>query len=771
MPKQHAKKPHDDSETDLKERRNPSILHLLGPWLRRYPYVTEYLREAAALSLLGALILAFFWRLITPDSSARQYIVPGDFTNQFYPFHFYTVKELSSGHLPLWNPYIFSGHPFLADIQTAVLYPLTIITALIARQNGLSFLILEWRVIAAYALACLFTYGLARELLKDRRSALLVAITFTFSGFLTSYPALQLPILDTVIWLPLILLFLQRGINKGNFLYLTAAGIVFCISILGGHPQTAMLITYTSLLYILYSGWVGGWTWGRRFLGIALFLFIGFGLAAVQLIPSLELLTHSVRDKLPYEVASWGYDWQSLVGILLPTWRGEKALYIGILPLLLALLIPRPSKQHLFWIGLFLFSILLSLGDKGFLYRLLYPLIPGFAMFQDQERAIFLYSLTGSILAGFGFQSIGSSRTLSNESASYTRRLILVSLGLLLLAYLPVILQNWGSIGSFGLNALLPILSNYKSLALLLLLAFPLLYLRLQGKVNAPLFSAAIVALVVLDLFSANWSNNFGPTQPVPGAAIKSTTAFLEHQSGLFRLRGQDEHVLPPNYGMFTGLANISGDTPFQIKRMQQLLYSPHEWRLWQLLNVKYILTRAKLDQGVKLVFEEGDIKTYEMLFALPRAYVVQQVRVADSPEQALAMVLSEGFNPGTGAVLEEKPKLAAAPAQQQPATVIITEYTPKRMKIATKTSDDGILVVSETYYPGWKAYLDGQPAKIYRADYVLRAIELPHGSHELLFVYDPDSFKMGLIISSITSFFLLLLSLITTLGQPRRTP
>jgi len=234
----------------------------------RVPWFQGFLRDLAVVALLLGLCLFFFWRIITPNPEERGSFRQGDFYNQFYAFAVFEYDQLSQGELPLWNPYTFSGHPFLADIQSAVLYPLSLLTMLASFIWGFSAFALELEAIAHFFLAGVFTYFFARRLFQNRAAALISAVTFTFGGYLTSYPVLQLAILETVIWLPLILLFLDLGITTGQSpppwccgrrrlatLYLLLAGLALGVAILAGHPQTAMYVIYLSALYYTFKVW------------------------------------------------------------------------------------------------------------------------------------------------------------------------------------------------------------------------------------------------------------------------------------------------------------------------------------------------------------------------------------------------------------------------------------------------------------------------------------------------------------------------------------
>ena len=208
----------------------------------------------------------------------------------------------------------------------------------------LSLLALEWQVVIDFLLGASFVYLLVRRLTGSRWGGVAGGLAFTLGGFLTAYPMQQLPILETAIWLPLALYCIERAWGSRRWLgWMSGAGLAMGISLLAGHPQTWMLAAYTCLAYILWKGWVGRFgsgpprrNWWQVPAGSAVLLGIAGGVAAVQLLPTLEFMPLTVRQPLLLHEAGHGYDYTSLVNTVLPLWRNERGPYIGILALLLA---------------------------------------------------------------------------------------------------------------------------------------------------------------------------------------------------------------------------------------------------------------------------------------------------------------------------------------------------------------------------------------------------------------------------------------------------
>jgi hypothetical protein len=178
----------------------------------------------------------------------------GDFTEFFLPFSIFQRGEWLAGRLPLWNPFTYAGHPFLADVQAAVFYPVSNLLLALTLPWDSPAARLYWLQVEAVlhvALAGCFTYALARDLLQNRRAAFLAGGVFAFSGYLTGYPPLQLAVLRTAIWLPLILWLLLRAFRApARWREWVAAALAYAVAFLAGHPQTFLFLSYA------VAGWI-----------------------------------------------------------------------------------------------------------------------------------------------------------------------------------------------------------------------------------------------------------------------------------------------------------------------------------------------------------------------------------------------------------------------------------------------------------------------------------------------------------------------------------
>jgi len=361
---------------------------------------------------------------------------PGDFTDHFLPFSLFQRAELLAGRLPLWNPYTFSGHPFLADVQAAVFYPLSNLVLALTLPWSDPTARLYWLQVEAtihVALAGCFTYLLARDLTRNRLAAFLAGCVFAFSGYLTGYPPLQLAVLRTAIWLPLIFWLLRRAFDRSQlWRWWIVASLAYTAAFLAGHSQTFLFLSYAVAGWILFLLITAGAERLRYLRRVAVFYGLFVLLSAGQLLPSLEFAGLSVRANVDYAFLSGGFPLRDTWQMLLPGLASAfSPLYVGLIPLGLALVggvfavrragderpetgdggsdrsVVRDRWAALFFAALTLLALLASYGNHGFLYPVLYRWAPGWALFRGQERAAYLVACGLSVLAGYGAAALG----------------------------------------------------------------------------------------------------------------------------------------------------------------------------------------------------------------------------------------------------------------------------------------------------------------------------------------------------------------------------
>ena len=736
--------------------------------------------------LLLALCLLFFWRVLTPSLADRLSFAPGDFYDQFVAFARYEASRLHAGQLPLWNPFAFAGHPFLADSQSAIFYPPSLLTMLAtAGSAALPARALELEALLHFPLAALFSYLLARRLSGSRAGGLTAALIFTFGGYLTSYPALQLAILETLVWLPLILWLLELSASaladrsgRRALGWTLTAGLALGLSILAGHPQSTLFVLYGTVAYALFrlfaprAAGLQAASVGRRLGLVALFVAVGLGIAAVQLLPSLEFMRLTTRAAGSFDEMGSGFTPYDLIQIVLPAVGAPfPALYVGVLPLGLAAaalirhLAPRypdtrPLRAHLatlqvaFWGALGGLALLLSFGRHLPVYQLFYLLAPGWRLFRHQERVIVWAVLATALLAGFGAAWLTQQRRAASalsDPASTARdvrlrralqRLYVAATALALAAaFVFFVGYQSGRDSLWGFTA--------ASIFLAGMLALAALALR-SGR------TAVVLAVIVLDLFTVTPASLRGPlvVDPFPPLALLEMPLADPEPARL-----ANDGVLPANYGVAYGLEEIGGASPLRLASLQTALDRLPPARLWALLNVRYVLSRAesvaapaeRVAEGLALDGQPALL--HRLTQPTARAWLASDVIVESDDQQLWQRLASESFDPLHQVLLPALPAFWSGPAAATSGqgSIVWQERQAERLALDVDTPQPAILVLSELSYPGWRVAVDGVAAPLLEANGLLRAVALEAGSHQIELTYRPASLAVGRLVSVAT--------------------
>jgi hypothetical protein len=726
---------------------------------------SAWLPNVGLIALLAALALLFHWRLIAPNPADRATFPPGDFVHQFYGFTRFEAQEWWAGRLPLWNPYAYGGHPFLADPQSAIFYPLSLLTvwlALFTTGGSFPFIALEWEVIAHIFLASAFTYAYVRHLTGSRPAGLIAGLTFAYSGYLTGYPPLQLAILETDIWLPLILLLLHKALTPSlgppssvlrPLSLALGAGLALGVAILAGHPQSAMYVAYMAVLYFAFLAWPQRRAWRRLLVLLGVFLLAAFGLAAVQWLPSLEYMRLSIRASASYEWIARGFPFRDGVQMLVP---GQLSLwsplYVGILPLLCVgvALALRPTRIVIFWAAVALVALLLSFGRHTFVYGLFYLFVPGFQLFQSQERAAFIVSFALAVLAGYGVAALWDKHEAwAEDLLSRIRRGIGLATAAALAALFALALA-WVNDGRTNDAPLAGLLDTATRLVLFLAAAYALLSAcQVLTERAGSMFA---VSLLVIDLFTVNADTNLVITPLAELGPPGPLVAQAQADPDIFRTYNEALH---PSYGILTGIEDTWGVSPIRLRRYDDFTQIVPLPRRWELLNVKYVFTWDTAIPHTTTVGQEGEIGSAMYLQQVndpgARAWLVYHTETIPDDAAALARLSDPALDVRRVAIVAEPVSLDEAGQERSSHRVEITGKRAGWLSLDVETEREGLLVISEQAYPGWRAWLDGREVPLVRADVILQALVVPAGRHHVEVRFDPLSVKVGLAMTLLT--------------------
>ncbi len=757
-----------------------------------------WLKEAVPIFILLTLTAIFFSETLF----GNKIFIHRDLSRFFYPLREFSVSEFRASHIPLWNPYIHCGSPHLAEFQTSVFYPLSAIYLLFSYPQGFNYFIILHIFLAGF-----FTYLLMREWIYSRYAAFLSAAVFMFSGYIISVINL-LASLGSVVWLPLVILFYGRALKKNRLKNSILTGVFLALMILaGGEP---VIVIGTILILILLN------LRQSQVKSLALALLVAIGLTAFQILPFLEYLRHSSRAGMGFTEASmWSLPPYALLDLVIPFlseadylykdyWSRQSWLlvyYMGIFTVVCAFISLKfgMTKRRKAFFYILALGLVISFGRYTPFYYFLYRALPGFGLSRYPIKFFFMVAFSVAVLAGMGLDYYR--KNYLKLKRFLNALLVIACAGSFLYLFLNLnFTEVYNSLYKKILEAFPGFLVQRANLAQLVFIAaynlkraigyFMFLalcmFLPLRSKAKVNFIIPVLLCVSLLDIFTANrdvYQNMDIEEYLEPGPTI----GFLKKDTGLYRTFNSPttimRNVFIPERDYFEGVRsakermvtnrNVSfgiysayGYGSLYNKRHEKVVEaivnvdSPEETNLLNLLNAKYVISPKDFKaKGYKMVRKGEKANIYENENVLPRAFLVDKAVIIKDEEKILERMKSRDFNPAGEVILEED----FSSTNHYPLTSIheqvdILKYSPNEVTIETNVGASKFLVLSDSYYPGWKAYIDGERTSIYRANYILRAVYLEPGKHIVSFIYDPFSFKIGAIVSLLTVLLIAIL-------------
>ncbi len=715
-------------------------------------------------AILTGLCILYFNQIII-----GKYYFFEDFLYQYYPLRNFYATAIRKGILPLWDPYVFSGMPLIGDIQSALFYPFNIILILFVKKGVLSYYALELQNILHVLLAGVFTYMYAREINLSKNASMVSAVTFMFSGFLITR-TIHLTFVNVIVWLPLILLFLQKALKENSYFYSILGGLALGVSMLAGSPQPSLHIFYFLGAYTIFFIIINKKDHSaiKSLLSLCIILITSLGISAIQYLPTFEYSKYTVRMSISLKDSSiLSIHPVQLLTFLIPKlfgsvsavsrnsvpfWAGggeygafwETAVYIGIFPLFLLFFAFKDKKNKMIWFFAFMavFSLFLAFGKYTPLYRFIYYCLPGFNKFRIPGRFSGLLSFSLAILAGFGANNFFGKKDIRFPKA------ILWIAGVVFIFWILIFAGVFKNINSFtgNINVYNNIQKQYCIFVLFLSLSITTVFLRTKKLLPINILAAIIVALIFIDLYTFGSNFNKSEISSEQYYPFNSMVRQLQMESkgDKFRINARigNYMILRRNSGNVYNLELIEGYTPLRIKRYSEFSQLPFERKI-DLLNVKYRLEIDKENRMMALALNTD---------YLPRAFMVYKYILVKEENQILKILSTDEFDYLNEIILEESPDIELPDQGEKPEYKIESQsFETNRISLKIHTSVPGILVLSEIYYPEWRAKIDGKGTKIYCADYLLRAIPIDKGTHQVELVYNSVLFNIGRIITICT--------------------
>jgi len=729
----------------------------------------------------------------TPDFAYTiQNPLPVDVVTQVEPWLKFSKGEFLRGSFPLWNPYAGAGVPLFANLQSSVLFPLNFLFYTLPWRSAL----LAVPFLKLYLIS-LFTYLYLRSLGLNRTASLFGGMNFAFLGFNVFW--LKWPLSNLMIFLPLIFFFAEKfardeiGPWPPMLLSLSVGAAA-----LAGHIETLFHILVLAFAYLLWRVSISGLSWRQRAARVFLFglsVSIGCGVAGVQLVPFVEYMYRSTAyaTRSAHTISPYSQPLPTAILNLIPDFYGNPSHhdyfstitnycmsvggYASVTTVFLALLtFCSPARRNrCVWFYLVTGALCFCM-----VYRRepVYSLLTSLPIFSvvDNSRLLFYLGFSICVLASLFIHSL-TERGASPPSPSATALLsgALLAVAAWAAVYNRHFLESIGSPFRFSHN-LTPTLLF---LAFLALSVCMVLSCR-SGRVS-PVRCAAYLWLLVF-LQTGVHAMGFNPS--VPGKQyfpLPASLRFLKKDRSVHRCLFLG-HVFVPNLGTWYGIQDPRSYDAMGIKAYRDFQLAMGDFEgiaelvtrfnedMASFLNIRYIIcatnSAPEAVLGIRhptrysLAYADRSVKIYENLACLPRAFIVPRVRVRDSTADILKELPMLDFRREALVTDADIPLWETRDIRS--SSCRITSYTPRVVSIALQAAAPCYLLLSDSYFPGWRAYLDGSETKIYTANAAFRLVSIPGaGTHELTFRYVPRSFTLGLWISLLSLSALLGITLL----------
>ncbi len=669
----------------------------------------------------------------------------------------YVWKELAidiyrQGQLPIWNLYEMSGKPLLANFQTGAFYPLNAILLL----NPFS---LSWSVfiLMQLILGGMFMFLYLKSLNLSPPAIVLGTTSWIFSGFAIAWLEWG-NIGHTALWLPLILVavnkFLISRSKKEEIIWFFVLLFSLCSSFFAGHLQTFFYLAIFVGIYTL-ALWIVNGRKISKFFPILTVLVLFITITSIQWVPTLQYIDLSGRaEDLPSSNPGWFIPLQNLAQFIAPDYLGNPATlnyygifnygefvgYIGIGGLLFSTyaILFRHDKKTIFYGVVLLASFIMVLQNPISLMP--FVLKMPFLSTAQPTRLLVIICFSLSVLASLGFDAFLKKKSKTLLPIGIVGIVLLLLWGCVY--FLPTIYPSANDIAVSKSNLRLPTVL-YIAISL-----FAVLYTRFKKRF-ANLMVALIILISIFDLLRFGWKYTPFVNSEFLFPETK-ITKFLDNDNSLYRLAATDDRLLIPNFSTAYSIQSIEGYDPLYVNNYAKFIAAnerdnhsvvgpfgfnrtirPRNFNsdVYDFLNVKYLLSLDEIDNPkYELILEEGMTKLYENKNVFPRAYFVQKVHEVQNAQEAADLIHSIDIKNEAVIYGDESVK------DYSLGSAKVVTYLPNKVEIQTENQKEGFLVVSDVYYPSFRATIDGKDAEIIPVNIAFRGIKVPAGEHRVVF-------------------------------------
>lgn len=679
-----------------------------------------------------------------------------DIIGQVYPWRYLAIQIWKTGQIPFWNPYSFAGNPHLASYQPAVFSPFNILFFILPFIDAWSFIVLLQPLLAGF-----FMFILMKELKISNTGSLLSSVAFMFCGFVIVWMAYG-TLAMAIVFLPLSIYAIEKSFHKTKIFNFIILSMSIPFSFFAGHFQTSLYYFVSILLFFLFKIIQ---TKNLKKAKIVFFsILVGFILSLPQILPSIQLYLYSVRSEI--FIKEGGIPWFYLVNIFSPDFFGnpvtrndwfgfyaEWASFIGIIPFVFVFFgLMTKKKISIFFLILTILTIILAVDSP--LQKIIGGLKIPVLSTSEPSRIIVLLSFSFAVLSGFGidvffeFMRKGKYRHIFLVFLSFSLLFISIWISLILVKILPsdklIIAKR---------NLLLPTIL----LGSAILITTVNFFIRKRTIFILSIFIIIMMSCFDSLRFAQKWmpfdpKNLVFPSVPIineikkylgEGRYFGNLGDQVDGYYGFSSIEGYNP-LYPQHFGEFIRSANTGDFLEAERSLVRLDRRGKYANRVLDLLGVTLIFhPRADTNQEwafpvwedqkrFSLIFQDDKFQLFRNNYALPRVNLFYDFEVIEQQKKIIQRFYSDDFDFRKKVILEERiDKLDKGNGQAK-----IIEYTPNRIVIKAKTNTPALLFLSDNYYHGWKAKINGKIIKIYRANYTFRAVIIPKGESIIEFNY-----------------------------------
>jgi hypothetical protein len=694
----------------------------------------------APLALFGIVVL-FYWKLVLTNQYT--WLEAGDIVSQVLPWFQFQAGEWHKGRFPMWDPTSWFGQPLFGQGQPGQAYPLNWLLFLAPLKNGwMRQSVLHWYFVLIRYLAALNAYALCRSLNRSRLASLVGGCVYGLGGYIanTDWPQM----VNGAAWSPLVFLFLfraERGVKPWSSALLS--GFFLGFGWLAGHHQMNLLVSLAAAalwIWICLRDKKIDWR-------VAKLATASMAIAALastfQTLPMAEYGQRAVRwvgspedpvgfaQKVPYSVhAMYALSPENLLGIFIPGAGSGFDPFVGVTALAFAFLgfaLAWRTKEVRWLAAIGLGGVLYCLGGDSLFHGLMYALVPLVEKSRVPAAGTLLISIGLAPLCAFGIDLIPEA-----AASTWTRRVTTVLAGIALIIV---------GVAIVGYLRKLPDLENR---ILLTALAASLAAVILTGwrmqVLSTSLGAVAALGLILFEL--SNVSTFYWPNIAVP-EQNKYLHYMGEHGDlvDFIRSVGVGSRVqytddITYSIGDWYGIESINGYGASVLDNVWHMdLFSK---RGLEFFGVRYFLGKKPLNANQVEVFRgKSGVKVFENPSAYPRAWSVHEVKTVANVKEAHQSFSSKEFDPQTSAILvKQAPALESCSNEDD--SVLTPIHQPNFIHIQARLECRGMIIVTDSFFPGWRATVDGKSTPIYEVDGGVRGIVVEKGAHEIDMRYRP---------------------------------